>query len=154
MSTIDAAKIKKDIADLKDKKETLLFSLENDIKAIEATIDGLYDQVGRDAYAIFKDGKDSMAELGGHFANVDKCKDDQAAKRKKMDEVSERYDDEITMFEKLIPAEPEPVAPVAVPMGAVPAGAAPAGGSGFCSSCGKPSTGNDKFCMGCGTKLI
>ena len=150
MSTIDAAKIKKDIADLKDKKQTLLFSLENDIKAIETTISEQYDKIGRDAYALFKDGKDSMAELNDYFATVDKCKEDQEAKRKKMGDVSERYDDEITMFEKLIPAEPEPT-PMAAPAGTpAPTG----GGSGFCSSCGKPSTGNDKFCMGCGTKLM
>lgn len=140
MSNIDAAKIRKDIADLKDKKQTLLFSLENDIKAIDETIKDEYRQIGQDAYNLSKEGTDSMAGLAESFAKVDKCKTDQEAKRKKMGEIAERYDDEITMFEKLIPAEPEPAA------------AAP-GGAGFCSNCGKPSTGSDKFCMGCGTKL-
>jgi hypothetical protein len=131
MSNFDALKVKKDIEDLKDKKQTLLISLENDIKGIDSQILKEFCIIGKKAYDLNTEGKDSLAALAEEFTKINDFKAAQEAKKVKMTEISARYDDEITILEKLVPQEAPP---------------------SFCMNCGKPYKAGDAFCMGCGTK--
>ena len=146
-------KVKQDLADLKGKKDTLLFSIQKDIDVINDYIAKEYHQIGEKAYGLFKQDIDSMKELAEHFASIDKHKMDLESKNKKSAEIAERYDEEISMLERLIPREPvvyaEPVIPSTVPT------VAPEPQSkSFCVGCGSAVVpGRDAFCMKCGTKV-
>ena len=136
MSTVDAGKVARDIADLKGKKQTLLFSLQNDVEAIENEMKDEFCKIGQMAYELAAKGEDPMGALADAFATIDRCKQEQEAKAKKMTEIAERYDEEITILEKLVPNIPVPVAPAA------------------CQKCGTPyAVGMDMFCKECGTRL-
>ncbi|MCL1998092.1 MAG: hypothetical protein FWG65_04910 [Turicibacter sp.] len=144
MSTFDSNKIKSDIADLKNKKSTLLLSLQNDIDEIISKKKASFVNIGERAYTLSrKEKSDNLASLEAVFETIDKHNDDLAAKEQKKLDIAARYDEEIDMLEKLIPLmlaqpEPEPPAPT----------------QAFCSSCGKSYVlGEDLFCMGCGAKL-
>ena len=139
MSTVDASKITRDIADLKGKKQTLLLSLQNDVEAIENEMKEEFCKIGQMAYELAAKGEESLGALADEFAIVDRCKQDQEAKAKKMADIAERYDEEITILEKLVPN--------------IPAPAAPSGGSA-CPKCGTPCiAGVDMFCKECGSRL-
>ncbi|MCL2016153.1 MAG: hypothetical protein FWG68_07915 [Defluviitaleaceae bacterium] len=141
MSTFDSNKVRADIADLKNKRSTLLLSIQNDIDNIAAKKHDDFAAIGERAYTLARiEGSDSLATLDLAFANIDNLNTQLAAKEQKKLEISARYDEEIEILEKLIP--PEPVQPAA------------ATAQAFCPSCGKLyRPGEDFFCMGCGTKL-
>lgn len=150
MQHIDAQKIKKDIADLEDKKQILLYSLQNDIDAIETVKQAEFCKIGLTAYTLAAQGEDFVAALTEEFKKIDSLNADQDAKRNKMSGVTERYDDEISMMERLLPKEEVPAEVAPAPTEAAGAEAA----SAACSGCGKPyKPGVDKFCMSCGNKL-
>ena len=145
---INPDKIRADIFDLKNKKGTLVLSIQNDIKTIDNTVANEFRQIGEKAYEIYKSGENSLAGLEEAFARIDKYKDDRIVKETKIKEISERYDEEITLLEKLVPAP----APAPAPTGYQYAntGAAQA----FCMNCRAPYIpGVDGFCRTCGYRL-
>lgn len=130
MSNFDAGKVKKDIADLRDKKQTLLLSLQKDIEIINGEMMAEFCRIGQKAYEL---KNADFAALAEDFAKIDRFLASMDAKDKKKTEISDRYDDEITILEKLVPAQ---------------------SASAFCMKCGKPyNAGTDSFCMSCGNKL-
>ena len=136
MSGLDLNKVRSDIADLKNKKQTLMLSLQRDIDGIRKQIMDSFRTVGEKAYTLSKSGTDSMATLGDDFSAITQYLANIAEREQKSHDVSARYDDEIEMMEKLIPDGPEQNA------------------QAFCESCGERYTpGTDMFCMSCGKKL-
>ena len=136
---INISKIKNDIEDLKSKKNSLQLSVQRDIDDIKKKMTKEFSQAGEAAYKLYKAGTDSMAELTEAFASIDRHKDDIERNEKKKIEIRERYDDEINMLEKLIPAVPEPPKNQQT--------------QSFCTNCGRPYIiGVDIFCEGCGTR--
>jgi len=144
MINVDANKVKKDIADLNEKKQTLLLSLQNDIDAIDRKILEVFRKIGQNVYEMKKSGANTFNSLDDDFAEIDKHIVDKEAKIKKKSEIAERYDDEIIILENLLPKE-------------VPVETAPierASDKAFCPDCGCAYVmGKDIFCMECGKKL-
>jgi len=132
MANIDTGKIRQDIEDLKNKKQTLVLSLQNDVSAINAKRDEEFLRIGKMAFEMSTRGEDSMASLDASFVQIKEYDAQMQERNAKMTEISERYDEEIEMLEKLVPAQAPPQ---------------------FCSNCGKACAEGDAFCMGCGFKL-
>ncbi|MCL2752660.1 MAG: hypothetical protein FWE44_00755 [Defluviitaleaceae bacterium] len=127
------AKVKSDIADLKDKKQALTQAVQNDIDAVQAKIDKDFHDIGKSAYDLHTGGNASMDTLASRFTIIDEYKTDQKEKMAKIAEIASRYDEEIQLLEKLVED---------------------AGPEAFCSSCGKAyALGTDVFCADCGNKL-
>ena len=127
------AKVKSDIADLKDKKQALTQAVQNDIDATEAKIVAIFTSVGEVAYGLHKDGISDMNNLTTRFDEIDALKADQREKTAKIDGIAARYDEEIGLLEQLVED---------------------AGPEAFCSKCGKGYTlGQDVFCADCGNRL-
>ena len=140
---VNADKIRKDILDLKDKKRTLILSLQNDIDGINGRMTEEFCLIGEKVYELYIGGDGSLADLKEDFASIGSHKADRSAKEKKIEEITGRYDEEITLLEKLVPA-PAPVHGEAL-VGSV---------KGFCVNCGAPyNPGVDVFCAGCGSRL-
>ena len=141
---INADKIRKDILDLHDKKQTLILSLQTDIDAINCNITNEFCQVGEKAYDLYSDGDYSTTTLKEAFERIDGHVEERGAKEKKIGEIAERYDEEIALLEKLVPSAEE-TADTQSPESP---------GQAFCANCGtKYSLGEDVFCMSCGSKL-
>ena len=129
---VNADKVRKDIFDLKDKKQTLILSIQNDIDGINDRMAKEFCLIGEKAYELFSGGTNSFADFKDDFASIDRHKADRAAKEKKIEEITERYDEEITLLEKLVPVVVKE----------------------FCTNCGTPcKPGIDAFCMNCGAKI-
>ena len=151
---VNPDKIRKDVLDLQDKKRTLILSLQKDIDAIDSDILNEFCKIGEGTYELYSKGEDSLTTLKESFESIDRHKEARVAKEKKTVEISERYDEEIELLEKLLPkveaeekveikAEPEPAS--------VPTENA---GQAFCANCGTPySPADDIFCASCGSKL-
>ena len=143
-SAVNADKIRKDIHDLKDKKQTLILSLQNDIDSINGNMKNEFCEIGEKAHGIYSSGDQSMTTLKAAFESIDQHLEDRNAKEKKIVEITERYDEEITLLEKLVPITDAAVAPDALSSAE----------KAFCSSCGTSyTTGEDAFCSNCGGKL-
>jgi len=127
------AKVKSDIADLKDKKQALTQAVQNDIDATENKIVAIFTAIGEAAYGLHASGQGGLSDLTARFEEIDTLKADQKEKTAKIDAIAARYDEEIDLLEQLVPE---------------------AGPEGFCSKCGKVYTiGADVFCADCGNKL-
>lgn len=132
---LNLGKVKNDIADLTNKKETLLLSLQRDVEVFEKQLAEVFQNVGEEAYKIAKESKASFPSLEESFTVIDELLENISAKNKKKTDVAMRYDEEIEILEKLIPEAP------------------PEGEKKFCPACGKEFTDEDVFCDNCGTKL-
>jgi hypothetical protein len=109
---MDINKIKQDIVDLESKKQALLLSLQSDIEAIDVDMDKEFCEIGKNAYKLAFEGEANLSALSEDFKRIDDFKEMQDAKEKKKSDIVERYDDEISILEKLIPKEPEPARPI------------------------------------------
>ena len=144
-----ADEIKKNIADLKDKKNILILSVQEEIDVIKRQIVKEYYQIGEKAYGLSKKGINSMDTLAELFARIDRQRDELEAKNKKIEEISESYDEEVVMLERFVPVEsvPSQVESVSSQIESVPSQA-------FCTSCGVAYIpGEDLFCVNCGERL-
>ena len=177
---INADKIRKDILDLQDKKSTLKLSLQIDIDAIDSDMKKEFCKIGEDAYELYSNGDDSLSPLKEAFESLDQHKEARNAKEKKIVEITERYDEEIELLEKLLPnvdenvdenVEANVVGDVESNVEAnvdsdveanveanvdsyVEAKTNENPGQAFCANCGTPySPTEDLFCSSCGTKL-
>ena len=133
MSEMDINKISSDIEDLKGKRQSLLRSLQNDIDEIESLMNQQFCQIGQKAYGLAEDGTDTLESLQADFESINRHRAEREGKLSKMADIAARYDEEITLLEKLIPEAP-----------ATPS----------CTACGAQyRPGRDIFCMSCGRKL-
>ena len=138
--SINISKISGDIADLKAKKNTLLLSLQNDVNLVKKELEALFKQIGESAYNAFKEEK-GFELLNELFERVDEKFKQIEAKDKKKAEISERYDEEIDIMQKLLDAEQKTldVNPDI---------------TAFCAACGSKYTpGEHRFCINCGASL-
>ena len=127
------AKVRSDIADLKDKKQALIQAVQNDIDSTENKVLAIFKDIGEKAYALHKVGTNDMDDLAPRFAEIDAFRADQSEKSAKIDGIAARYDEEIGLLEQLVED---------------------AGPEAFCSKCGKGySLGQDVFCADCGNRL-
>ena len=148
MDNFNITKVKNDIADLKNKKQTLLMALQRDIDDITGKLKEEFCQVGQKAYELSAEGVDSFEDLRDNFTAIDACKAEYEAKNKKSVEIAARYDEEILLLEKLVPNESEAAADKT---GDTPVSKPP---QFFCMKCGKAyAPGVDIFCTGCGNKI-
>ncbi|MCL1832726.1 MAG: hypothetical protein FWG45_07465 [Oscillospiraceae bacterium] len=157
MNNIDTNKIMADIADLENKKQMLLLSLQHDIDEIDKDVMKEFREIGQRAYSLAFEGEGNLSALKADFDKIDAFKAEQDAKDKKKGDIIARYDEEIEIMRKLLPQKAEESAPVET--ASTPAETAPAppidpANMGFCTNCGKAyALGGDMFCLQCGTKL-
>jgi hypothetical protein len=170
---IDPNKIKKDIADSQSRKETLLLSLQGDIDAMERDVQELFRDIGARTYKLSSQGQgqgqgkekfEKDGELVELFAKVDELKAAQAAKEGRKDEIAARYDEEIEIFQKLLPPDFETPAEPDVPETAAESAesaeisVAPAMAEGSPAPEGTPVAGamelSSGFCMNCGRMFM
>ena len=146
VGNIDLNKIKGDISDLKDKKSTLLMSLQHDADSILAKMSKAYCEIGENAYKLSREQNiDSMATLNEAFTGIDTLKLEYDAKKQKQAEIAARYDEEIDLLEKITTNTQSAEAANTSHSSTE---------TGFCTKCGKPYiVGDDIFCTGCGNKF-
>ena len=150
---IDYQKITNDIKDLKGKKDVLILSIQNDIDNIKKTIADYYHGLGEKVYETYVNNSFDITAHAEVFELITSNKESIASKEKKMGEISERYDEEIDLLEKLINDMPKPQVIEDTPMPQVVENTPKPQSKEFCISCGSPFTrGVDIFCINCGKK--
>ena len=137
-TTVNLHKVKTDIADLKSKKDTLVYVIQKDIDGIDSDILNRQAEIGLKVFEMHERGEHSTESLADDFNQIKDLKSAREAKFKKSVEISARYDEEIELLEKLIPEK-------VTLESAVPS---------LCPKCSsKYNKGVDSFCMSCGYKL-
>ena len=150
---IDYQKITNDIKDLKGKKNTLILSIQNDIDNIKKTIADYYHELGERVYEAYVSNSFDITAHAEVFELITSNKESITSKEKKIGEISERYNEEIDLLEKLIKDTPMPQVVENTPMPQVVENAPQSQSKEFCISCGTPFIrGVDVFCINCGKR--
>lgn len=139
---------------LEAKKKMKESSIRGEISSLEAKMNGVFTNIGKEAYSSQYDKLYGYDQLRGMMDSVKEIKDQIAAKEKELEEAMAQFDREIAEVKGEAPP------PAAVPAAAeaaqekaaeAPAPEAPA--KFFCGECGAANNPESKFCNSCGAKL-
>lgn len=149
-------KLNKEISDLEMKKQSLIRSIQNEADGLNTQISNKFWEIGSLMYEQHVSGSDSVESFTGKFDEITGLRNTINDKLAKIKEISDRYDEEITLLKNLNPAPAYPQQPMQQPM--QQQAAAPAEpidpNAPRCKSCGTPFRLNvDAFCKNCGNKL-
>ncbi len=134
--------LKKEIKSLEFRKESVLASINGEIKQLKSEQKTLFLEAGKYAYETWCENKTS-ADLTTYWNQVQELDGKIEAQKAKMNEMTARYDEEIKLIASNLNA------PINSGVPAVSADPdAPT-----CPNCGAPIAEDDIFCQGCGTKL-
>ncbi len=124
----------KAINELNGKKNMLVNALQKDINSIDEQIEAEYRQIGAMIFEEYSENGTvsfDMSKYEESLEKLNKCKSDITEKENKVEEICERYDDEINILKESIGIK-----------------------ESLCPSCQLPyNSGVDSFCMNCGQKL-
>ena len=134
--------LKKEIKSLEFRKESILASINSEIKQLKSEQKTLFLEAGKCAYEAWCQDE-TQADLTAYWNQVQELDDKIAVQKAKKKEMSDRYDEEI----KLIASN------LNMPVNSgVPAVSADPDAP-TCPNCGMAIADGDIFCQGCGTKL-
>jgi predicted nucleic acid-binding Zn-ribbon protein len=132
-----AARLKGEIQNTEFRKQSLVAPLENEISQARQKIDMIFMEIGQIMYDTHLEGGSAPETLIANFDEISAHKDFIAEKNGKIQEFTERYDEEIRM----LAANLENVLADAKKL--------------FCTGCGEQYNPlEDVFCKGCGMRLI
>jgi hypothetical protein len=131
------------IKDLENKKNMLHRAVQNEISEIDGKIQQQIIELGNLVYDLYMKNEITPEAFTGGVENISRLKEEIEVKEQKITEISQRYDEEISMIVKLKSAESSN------------ADNQSDGNSSqsVCSSCQTPYVQGDVFCKKCGNKL-
>ncbi len=133
-------KLKQEIKSLELRKESVLASINKEIGNRQAEQNTLFLEAGKYAYDIWS--KDEVqADLTDYWDKVQELADQIKEQEAKKKEMTERYEEEISLIAGNLHTGMHAAAPAAAP------------GSASCPNCGAAIADGDVFCQSCGTKL-
>jgi hypothetical protein len=128
------------IKDLENKKSMLQRAVQNEISEIEGKIRQQKTELGNLAYDLYMKNEITPEVFAEGVENINRLKEETEKKEQKITEISQRYDEEISMIVKLKNTES--------------ANTNGNNSQSLCSSCKTPYIqGEDAFCKNCGNKL-
>ena len=134
---------------LEAKKKMKESSIKGEISSLEAKMNGVFTQVGREAYEIFPDTLAQNEKTKELLDSIGEIKQQITAKQTELEEEMKRFDQEITDVKE----QTKDGAPSAQETAqSAPAGA-DAGEKRFCTNCGTPNNADAAFCSSCGAKM-
>ena len=140
---------------LEAKKKMKESSIKGDISSLEAKMNGVFTQIGREAYENLPDalaGNEKTKELSD---SVGEIRDQISVKEKELEEEMERFDKEIAAV-KEPQGDGEQAAPPAAAAPEEPPKAEPEPPEQpkkFCTQCGAQNNADAAFCGNCGAKM-
>lgn len=132
--------LKKEVKSLEFRKQSVLASINGEIANLQSEQRALYLEAGEYAYNVWCKDK-TQADLTSYWDQVQELADKIAVKEAKKKEMTERYDEEISLMSSNFAVAVNSAAPMV------------ASGSNVCPNCGSAIADDDVFCQSCGTKL-
>jgi len=148
-----AKKIQQEIKGMELKKQTLILSVQNEIRAAQLKVDDELRQIGSIVYDGHIDGVQIGDKLGSHFNEITSIKEFIQGREAKIKEIVARYDEELEMLNSQLTMMAPKIAAQA--QAYTPSEAALQGGVVvYCDNCGKPYVpGKTAFCAECGKRI-
>ena len=134
--------LKKEIKSLEFRKESVLASINSEIKQLKSEQKTIFLEAGTYAYEIWCENK-TQTDLTTYWNQVQELDGKIAAQKAKMKEMTDRYDEEIQLIASSSNMTVNSGAPVVSADPDAPT----------CPNCGASIAEDDIFCQGCGTKL-
>jgi ribosomal protein L40E/vacuolar-type H+-ATPase subunit I/STV1 len=134
---------------LEAKKKMKESSIKGEISSMEAKMNGVFTQIGREAYEIFPDTLAQNEKTKELTDSVAEIKQQIAAKEKELEEEMKRFDDEIAAVKEPQQSDAAPTEEKA----AEPAAQATGEAKRFCTNCGAQNSADAAFCASCGSKM-
>jgi len=141
-------KLRNEIENTEFKKQSLISAVDNEIRATLTQRENEYNQIGKLVYE--KKEQDSFSNdenLVEIFSRIDNLNRLLEQKKEKIDDIRNKYDDEINMLNSMLPQSKSAVQITS-------SNQPPGNGQAFCLKCNTGYTlGEDLFCTSCGGKL-
>lgn len=140
---------------LEAKKKMKESSIKGEISSLEAKMNGVFTQIGREAYESLPDALAGNEKTKEFCDSVGEIKEQIAVKQKELEDEMARFDQEIAEVKgQQKPAETAPAEEPDAGAGEQPSKAEGQGESKrFCTNCGAPNSPDAAFCGSCGTKM-
>lgn len=131
--------LKKEIRSLEVRKESVLSAINGEVTTLQAEQRALFLDAGKYAYETWHKDK-TQADLTSYWIQVKELEDKIAVQEEKKKEMTDRYDEEISLIASNLSA-------------AGSNSSEGTQGTAFCPNCGASVAKGDIFCQGCGAKL-